>query len=240
MKDHDDVHPDDEDLVLASRDALVSALLAAGPNQSTLCEGWQTQHLAAHIHLREMSPLAAGLLVRPLSRPLGGKTMALGDRASTPHEFSALVERIATGPPVAARARGSRVLTRLGSTGPARRLSELSNLLEFYVHTEDVRRAQPRWAPRRLSEDYADALFRQLRAVARVHYRKTTHGTTLVRTNGDSIEVNPLKTLVPGARRATSAAGSVGSRTYISGPAGELVMHAFGRTEHALVLVDAA
>lgn len=236
MKDHDDVTGDEQDLVHASRDALVSTLLAAGPDQPTLCEGWKTQHLAAHLHLREASPLAAGLLVRPLSRPLDGKTMSLGDRASTPQQFTELVQRLAEGPPVAARARGSRVLSRLGSTSPARRLSELSNLLEFFVHAEDVRRAQPRWAPRKLSEDYADALFRQLRAVARVHYRSEKQGTTLVRSNGDLIEVNPLRL------RPVRGGGAVSgqARTILSGPAGELVMHAFGRVEHALVLVDSA
>lgn len=180
--------------------------------------------------------MAAGLLVRPLSRPLDGKTMSLGDRASTPQQFTELVQRLAEGPPVAARARGSRVLSRLGSTSPARRLSELSNLLEFFVHAEDVRRAQPRWAPRKLSEDYADALFRQLRAVARVHYRSEKQGTTLVRSNGDLIEVNPLRL------RPVRGGGAVSgqARTILSGPAGELVMHAFGRVEHALVLVDSA
>ena len=33
----------------ASRAALVEALIAAGPGMPTLCEGWRTEHLAAHV-----------------------------------------------------------------------------------------------------------------------------------------------------------------------------------------------
>ena len=35
---------------------LAQTLLAAGPGAPTLCAGWQTQHLAAHLVLRDRTP----------------------------------------------------------------------------------------------------------------------------------------------------------------------------------------
>src|SRR5690606_34414603 len=86
------------DFTAASRDALVEALLAAGPGQPTLCAGWNTEHLAAHIVLRENSPLVVGLLLPPLARSLERKTRALGDSASAPQGYQQLMDRVAAGP----------------------------------------------------------------------------------------------------------------------------------------------
>jgi uncharacterized protein (TIGR03085 family) len=50
------------------RKALADALQAAGPDAPTLCEGWQTRDLAAHLVLRERRPdAAAGILLKPLN-----------------------------------------------------------------------------------------------------------------------------------------------------------------------------
>lgn len=167
--------------------------------------------------------MAAGLVVSPLSPSLDAKTMELGDASTNPADYQQLVRRIAEGPPAAQRVGRFKSLMRLGRSRPVRGLAALSNLLEFFVHAEDVRRAQNRWAPRRLSDDYADALFKQLRAQAKLHYRSEKTGTALVRTNGDRI-----------------VAKNGSEFTFISGPAGELVMHTFGRHDHALVLIDHA
>src|SRR5690242_13752664 len=54
--------------VAPSRDFLAETLLAAGPDAPTLCEGWRTRHLLAHLHLRETSPRRAlGLVVKALA-----------------------------------------------------------------------------------------------------------------------------------------------------------------------------
>ena len=45
------------------RTDLVAALREAGPGAATLCEGWSTEHLAAHVVLRESSPLTGAGLV---------------------------------------------------------------------------------------------------------------------------------------------------------------------------------
>jgi uncharacterized protein (TIGR03085 family) len=206
------------DFTAASRDALVEALLAAGPGQPTLCEGWQTQHLAAHVVLREGSPLVAGLVVKPLQSRLERRTMELGDAAATPEAYQELVARIAVGPPA------GRLGARVRHLTAVRRAAQAANLLEFYVHTEDVRRAQHRWAPRRLAEEYADALFTELARSARLHYRSEDTGIVLARSTGQRVVARK-----PGPGESAQT---------ISGPAGELVLHAFGRRGNALVVVD--
>ena len=71
-------------LVHASRLALAEALLAAGPSADTLCAGWETRHLAAHLVLRENSPLGAGAVLKPLSGKLDAKIKKLADEAQRP------------------------------------------------------------------------------------------------------------------------------------------------------------
>ncbi|GAA4778425.1 maleylpyruvate isomerase family mycothiol-dependent enzyme [Citricoccus nitrophenolicus] len=220
------------DFTAASRDALVEALLSAGPGRPTLCAGWNTEHLAAHIVLRENSPLVAGLLFRPLARSLHRRTMDLGDSAATPEAYQGLMERVAAGPQPPARLRrhaqaariSDEISGRIKGTGAARKAAQATNLLEFFVHTEDVRRAQDRWAPRHLADDYANALFAEFTRRARLMYRSEPTGITLARSTGQRVVARP-------ARQGGA------SRT-IAGPAGELVMHGFGRRDHALVLVD--
>lgn len=222
----------ERDFTAASRDALVEALLAAGPGQPTLCAGWNTEHLAAHIVLRENSPLVAGLLLPPLARSLWRKTMALGDSASAPQDYQRLMDRVAAGPqppaPLRRHPRAAKMADqlsgRLQGTPAARRAAQAANLLEFFVHTEDIRRAQDRWAPRHLADDYANALFTEFTRRARLMYRSEPVGIVLARSTGQRVVARP-------------AAQDVPSQT-ISGPAGELVMHGFGRRKHALVLVD--
>ena len=49
----------------------------SGPDEPTLCEGWNTRDLAAHLVLRESRPDAAlGVVVRPLA----GRTARLQDK----------------------------------------------------------------------------------------------------------------------------------------------------------------
>ena len=212
------------DFTTASREALTEALTAAGPGQSTLCEGWNTEHLAAHLHLRETSPLALGLAVKPLNGMLERRTIALGDEHGTAETYPQLVQRVARGP-----AGEERVVTRARAAAPVRRAAQAANLLEFFVHAEDVRRAQDRWAPRKLSDDYADTLWNELSRRVRLLYAGEKTGVRLVRT--------------PRVGRATDQDASVVARSgqpcmTVTGPVGELIMHAFGRRDHALVLVD--
>src|SRR4051812_45020481 len=85
------------------RRALAGLLSPLGPGAPTLCEGWATAHLAAHLVVREPRPDALpgfGLeLLRP-GNPLTSWSHRLEDglRAST--SYAEVVDRLRGGPPV--------------------------------------------------------------------------------------------------------------------------------------------
>jgi uncharacterized protein (TIGR03085 family) len=193
-----------------SREVLAEVLLAAGPDETTLCGGWRTRHLAAHLYLREHSPLAAGIVVKALSGRLDRAIDSLAREASTASGYAALVGRFARGP---AR------LSPLALTA----VEHAANLVEFFVHTEDVRRAGDRWAPRILDEEYSDELWRALVRGSALLYRGVDVGIILCRPDGQRHV----------ARRATTSVA-------ITGEPAELLMHAHGRRGQALVTFEGA
>ncbi|WP_344138032.1 TIGR03085 family metal-binding protein, partial [Luedemannella flava] len=138
----------------AERAALADLLDRVGPDAPTLCAGWATRDLAAHVVLRERRPdAAAGILIRALAGHTGRVQATL---AATP--WSALVAKVRRAPwwsPV------SNPLT-----------DGLANRTELFIHHEDVRRAQPDWAPRELPADPAAALRGQTRLAARRALRR--------------------------------------------------------------------
>ena len=110
----------------SERHALCNLFLEVGPDAPTLCEDWTTRDLAAHIIVRESRPDAAGgILIKPLA--------AYGEKVRkgvAQRDWKSLVEAIRNGPP---------------RLSPMRLtfLDRLTNTVEFFVHLEDVRRAQP-------------------------------------------------------------------------------------------------
>jgi uncharacterized protein (TIGR03085 family) len=148
------------------RQALAETLATIGPDAPTLCAGWRTQDLVAHLVLREGRPdAAAGILAKPLA----GWTRRVQDRSRDRVPYPGLVERFRSGPPAWSP-------TRLGA------LDEAANGLEFFVHHEDVRRAAPEWEPRKLDQEHEDELWRRLRSGVKLMFRKVPVGVTLVRT----------------------------------------------------------
>jgi uncharacterized protein (TIGR03085 family) len=148
------------------RQALADLLATVGPDAPTLCEGWHTSDLTAHLVLREGRPDAAiGILAKPVSG--WTKRVQDGSRDRTP--YPDLVERFRSGPPAWSP-------TRIGAIG------EAANTVEFFVHLEDVRRAAPEWQPRKLDQDYEDELWKRLRGTVKLSFRKVPVGVTLVRT----------------------------------------------------------
>lgn len=107
------------------RRALVSALRQVGPEAPTLCEGWQTRDLATHIVIRDSRPYAMVGDQLPL---VGRKARQVRDELAQ-LSYEALLARVQAGPPRYSPARLSPV-------------ADLINTVEFYVHTEDVVRAQ--------------------------------------------------------------------------------------------------
>ncbi|MCL3861884.1 TIGR03085 family metal-binding protein [Actinotalea sp. K2] len=197
------------------RAALADALTLAGPGAPTLCEGWSTEHLAAHVVLRESAPLvAAGIVLRPLAARTERMTLDLGERSSTPEGYAALVDRVRTGP---------------APWHPLRWAGDAPQLLELFVHTEDVRRGarDEGVAPRPAPPAHVDALWRGLSQVARLLYRGCP--VTVVLTDGDG-----QLTRVPSGRRGADRSATV----VVQGPVGELALHAFDRAGAAQVTVD--
>lgn len=224
------------DFTAASRAALVEALIAAGPGMPTLCDGWRTEHLAAHVHLRETTA-AAGLLLPGLRGRLERRTLELGDAHATDRTFADLVDRVERGPLGESETGGRlrrgalRMAGRVRRSAPVRRVADQMNLLEFFVHTEDVRRAQGRWAPRILADDYADTLWTQLaRQVGQLYHDEDTGVQLERRARSASRTDNSM--LTP----RTPREGEPTVR--VVGPVGELALHAFGRRSAALVLGD--
>ncbi|GAA5226197.1 TIGR03085 family metal-binding protein [Paeniglutamicibacter antarcticus] len=194
--------------VPASRELLAEVLLAAGPTAPTLCSGWQARHLAAHLVLRERSWLAAGLLLKPLAHRM---EVELDRRASAARDRGAFIDLLNE------FRHGAPRLSPLSLS----RVDHSANLSEFFIHTEDVRRAGGRWAPRVLDSRYEDLLWTDLVRRAGLYYRGTDTGVILVRPDGQRHVV----------RKAASSVA-------ITGRPGELLLHASGRRAEALVTFE--
>ncbi|WP_455354375.1 TIGR03085 family metal-binding protein [Streptomyces sp. SYSU K217416] len=190
----------------AKRERLLFAdlLEAAGPDALTLCDGWKTRDLAAHEVVRERRPDAAGGLLLGALRPRLERVQA--EYASKPYEE--LIQLIRTGPP------------RM-SPYALKPIDEAANAVEFYVHAEDVRRAQQDWTPRDLDPVFADVLWSRLEKVARVLGRKAPVGLVLRRPDGQTAV----------AHRGTPV-------VTVTGEPGELTLFAFGRQDAARVELD--
>src|SRR6202161_3586244 len=79
------------------RAALCALLDETGPAAPTLCEGWTTLDLAAHLVLREHRPDAgAGIL----GGPLAGYTRRVQRTLTRRTPYPRLVETISNGPPL--------------------------------------------------------------------------------------------------------------------------------------------
>lgn len=161
------------------RAALVEAMRAKGPDAPTLCAGWKTRDLAAHLYVREHRPDAtAGIAVPALAK----YTEKVQNRAAE-GDWDELLDKIAAGPPL---------------YSPFKLLDPVANLAEMFIHCEDVRRAQPGWEPRTLDDATVNGLTRTLSLMARLTLAKaparaalrTPEGKTLVTAGkGDPVTV---------------------------------------------------
>ncbi len=142
------------DYARRERAALADLLLETGPDAPTLCAGWTTRDLAAHLVVRDRRPDAmAGIVVPPLAGH--GEHVRL-QAARRPYEQ--VVDEVRSPPwwsPV---------------SNPL--IHELSNTMEYFIHHEDVRRGAPGWTPRVLSTGEQKALWNAVKVAARMGLRK--------------------------------------------------------------------
>jgi uncharacterized protein (TIGR03085 family) len=129
-------------LAQQERSTLCDLFVELGPDAPTLCEGWVTADLAAHLVVRERRPDSGPGLVWPRLAEYTDKVRrSTRDRMS----WEALVESVRRGPPLFLRP----------VDGPM-------NTIEYFIHVEDVRRAQDGWEPRAISRELADALWKRV------------------------------------------------------------------------------
>lgn len=195
-------------LAQSERAALCDELLRRGPDAPTLCEGWDAHDLACHLWIRENDPLGApGLVARPLQPVTDRRMLETRRKWSYPE----LVERLAKGP---------LSLSVFAIPG----VDAVANSVEYFVHHEDLRRADPDTrAPRALAADDEQLLWRRLRLMARVMFRHADMGVVLV---APGIDPTPV----------TAAKGD--PTVTITGRPGELVLYAYGRREVADVAIS--
>ncbi|KKC03428.1 TIGR03085 family metal-binding protein [Mycobacterium nebraskense] len=188
------------------RSALSDLFAELGPSAPTLIEGWTARDLAAHLVLRERDVVAGPCLVLPgpFQRFAERRRAALAQRK----DFEWLVATIRSGPPVG--------FFRIGW------VRALANLNEFFVHHEDVRRANG-FGPRDLAPDMDAALWRNVRRGGRYLSRRLGGCGLAVEWAGERVTIRP---------------GSPTAR--LSGRPGELLLYLFGRQAAARVEVSGA
>lgn len=132
------------------RAALVQTMTAVGPDAATLCEGWQTRDLAAHLVIRERRLDAAPGIMVPF---FAAYTQKVQDKLTRSNSWNDLLTLLSSGPPL---------------YSPFKLLDPVANLGEMFIHHEDVRRASSDWQPRVLDESTAGLLRRQLGLMSRL------------------------------------------------------------------------
>src|SRR5690625_6805449 len=83
------------DAYARERQDLVTTLRAAGPDAPTLCAGWRTRHLAAHLLLRLHHPVQLAAAVLPGSADADTRTSDLAATATEPEQYQRLLDRFA-------------------------------------------------------------------------------------------------------------------------------------------------
>jgi uncharacterized protein (TIGR03085 family) len=184
----------------AERARLADELEAVGPDAPTLCTGWAARDLAAHVVVRERRPDAApGIRIAAFA----GYTRSVQAQVATSTPWDELVGKV--------RQRSPLLL------GP---MDDWFNTVEFFVHAEDVRRAQPGWTPLPADARREGVLWSVLRRHGRVFFRHGKVGVVLA---------------LPDGRTRTVADGT--PAVTVTGPASELTLYAYGRRSVAQVEV---
>jgi uncharacterized protein (TIGR03085 family) len=151
------------------RAALVETMTAVGPDAPTLCEGWTTKDLAAHLVIRERRMDATpGIMVSLLA----GYTEKVQDKVARSKSWEDLLRLVSSGPPI---------------YSPFKLLDPVANLGEMFIHHEDVRRAVDGWQPRVLDPSAAGLLRRQLGLMSRLMLSKMPAQVVLRTPAGEQI-----------------------------------------------------
>jgi len=188
------------------RVALCDLFEELGADVPTTLPGWTAHDLAAHIVLRERDLIAGPCIVLPgpFQRFAERRRVSLAET----REFGWLVARIRSGPPPG--------FFRIGW------VRSVPNLNEFFVHHEDVRRANGLGPRTGLTPELEAALWRNVRRGSRHLSRRLRHV---------GLEIGCAGT----DERITAREGEPMVR--LTGSPGELLLYLFGRQAVARVEV---
>jgi uncharacterized protein (TIGR03085 family) len=150
------------DLLRRERSALCDTLAASGPDAPTLCEGWLTADLVAHLVARETRPDAAVGIVLP--GPFARHMQHVMDDLKA-QGYDKLVTKLRNGPPWLYR------------TGPG----AAPNVSENWIHHEDVRRAVGN-GPRPSDPELDQILWNNLALSSLINRRKLKGAGLVLRT----------------------------------------------------------
>ncbi|HEU5043477.1 MAG TPA: TIGR03085 family metal-binding protein [Nocardioidaceae bacterium] len=162
--------------VEGERRSLAADFRAADPNAPTLCAGWTTRHLCAHLVQREHAMLR-NVWDQAMTKAPGEEPFLrrLVDDAGTPDGYTALVDRFEAGP---------------SRRSLMSRFDEAVNLVEYVVHHEDLRRGSGPVPPRDLPAAELAEIWRRARLILKRAYRKAPVGVELAPDGG---RVAPVK-----------------------------------------------
>jgi uncharacterized protein (TIGR03085 family) len=186
-------------LAQTERAALCDTALQVGEDQPTLCEGWDVKDLLVHLLVRERSIGAVGIAVPQLA-----KLTERASRRRSSREFAVLVEQLRGGPP------------RFSIYGLPK-ADAMLNSLEYFVHHEDIRRAQPAWTARALGEDVEKTLWSMTKTAGKGLSRSAPVAVTAENSTTGS--------------RVSLSSGS--SEVTVRGLPSEVLMYLFGRKSAA-------
>jgi len=186
----------------AERAALSDLFLAVGPDAPTLCEGWTTRDLAGHLIVREgRIDASLGIMIPALADH--GTKVRLKTQAG---DWASVVDKVRNGPPRSSMFRAAKV-------------DGAANTIEYFVHHEDVRRAQPEWQPRELDPIFEAELWDRLQKFAPRLMKSSPVGIVLAAPDGRTI-----------------AAKEGPDTVTITGAPAELTFYGYGRKQARIVL----
>ena len=160
------------EILSAERAAMCDTFDAVGPDAPTLCEGWTTADLAAHLIVREHRPDAMPGVI--IGGPFAAHTAKLMDAAKR-KGYDSMIATLRTGLPLLYR------------VGPG----AFANVMENWIHHEDIRRANGQ-EPRPPDADVDAFLWRTLGLSGRMAARK-------VRPFGLELDAGAGRNRVPGS-----------------------------------------
>ena len=188
------------------RSALCDLLADLGPDAPTLCEGWRSADLAAHLFIRDHRVYALpGMWLK--SAPVQAWMKRVQDGPRDTLTWDELISKVRSGPPPLVRP-----------------FDQGLNTGEYFVHHEDLRRAQPAWEPRPLTPEDETTL-----------WSRTAYLRTAALASSRIFHRPPPASRLEAPGKPPLLLTKSGQGTVIRGPVGELVMWMYGRKQVARV-----